>query len=719
MASMFSPPTSGLVQLRINSYRATLFLFAFLLLLSSTKLGLASSVSTHVLPDGKVGASYSVSVPANNSDYSYRVIAGALPPGLSLDSQLGSVEGIPTTSGTFDFTVLASNTVSQAQRDFSIKIAASGSQPTISVTPTSSSVTSQASVQFAAMISNFPTTAVTWAASQGSISAAGFFTAPTVASASSVIVTATSVADPTQTTTATVTVNPATSSFTILTSALPAAPLNSAYSTTLSASGGKAPYSWSITSGTSPSGIWLSHIGVLSGATMLMGQFPLGLQVRDATGLTLSRTLVLTVKPPSAGQGFTIPAGFFGMHINHPNTPWPTNPIGSVRLWDTNTGWDQVETAQGTYDWSLLDSRVNQALAAGADVLYNLGRTPGWAKCSSSNSACGSGVPVTCSYDDQSAGLIGQCYPPNDLNTSGHGSNQHWIDWVTAVATRYRGRIKYYETWNEPDIAGMWQGTNAQLVRMEQDAHCIVIGVGCNSESHYNMTGIDTSALITTPGFASTSGVTAAKAVSGFLAAGGGAYADVIAFHGYLRPGQDAEQVFNVTAAVQNALSAVGLQAKPIFDTEGSWGTKTPFTDPDQLQSWAARYLIAQQSAGTKRFYWYSWDAGANSLWSSTNGTTPGGIAFAQVSRWLTGSTLSTPCANIGTVWTCSYNKPGGYQSQLVWDTAQTCSGGSCSTSTFKASSAFLYAEDLNGTKSAINPTSVRIGLKPILLENR
>ena len=37
-------------------------------------------------------------------------------------------------------------------------------------------------------------------------------------------------------------------------------------------------------------------------------------------------------------------------------------------------------------------------------------------------------------------------------------------------------RLLIYETWNEPYVAGFFSGTYDQLVRMEQDAYCIIKG---------------------------------------------------------------------------------------------------------------------------------------------------------------------------------------------------------------------------------------------------
>lgn len=79
----------------------------------------------------------------------------------------------------------------------------------ISITPTSTMLMSGASTTFSATVSDATNTAVTWSATLGSINASGTYTAPTLASTTSVAtgtVTAMSVADGTKIATATVTV---------------------------------------------------------------------------------------------------------------------------------------------------------------------------------------------------------------------------------------------------------------------------------------------------------------------------------------------------------------------------------------------------------------------------------------------------------------------------------------------------------------------------------
>ena len=49
---------------------------------------------------------------------------------------------------------------------------------------------------------------------------------------------------------------------------------------------------------------------------------------------------------------------------------WPSVPLGSIRLWDTHTTWNDLEPSKGAYNWSLLDGYLALAQAHNVDVLY-------------------------------------------------------------------------------------------------------------------------------------------------------------------------------------------------------------------------------------------------------------------------------------------------------------------------------------------------------------
>ena len=88
----------------------------------------------------------------------------------------------------------------------------------------------------------------------------------------------------------------------ITSSQLPGGTVSSAYSATLSASGGTSPYSWSVSSGTLPTGLSLSSSGALSGTPTVAGSFPFTVAVKDAASASASASLsinVVTAAPPT------------------------------------------------------------------------------------------------------------------------------------------------------------------------------------------------------------------------------------------------------------------------------------------------------------------------------------------------------------------------------------------------------------------------------------
>jgi Putative Ig domain len=94
----------------------------------------------------------------------------------------------------------------------------------------------------------------------------------------------------------TVTVSDPGSGLSVTTSSLPNGTIGIAYQATLAASGGTAPYSWSITSGSLPPGLTLAaSTGILSGSPTTPGAYTFTIQVSDSS-----------VPPLTATQGFTI-----------------------------------------------------------------------------------------------------------------------------------------------------------------------------------------------------------------------------------------------------------------------------------------------------------------------------------------------------------------------------------------------------------------------------
>lgn len=399
-----------------------------------------------------------------------------------------------------------------------------------------------------------------------------------------------------------------------------------------------------------------------------------------------------------------VPASLFSLTV-HSSFNWPSAPLVGIRLWSTGTYWHDMNPAVGVYDFSAFDQFLNAARAHNVDVIYTFGEVPAWAS-SSPTMVCGnSGAP------------IGSCAPPDDLNSDGTGSNQHWKDFVTAVVTHAAGQVRYWEVWNEPTVPGYWAGTNQQMLRLSKDAYSIIKSVDAN-------------ALVTTP--APSTGINGvANWMGPYLALGGGQYADIITFHGYnwsTQPGvyPQPEAIVPLVNNLKAVLQANGQDKKPLWCTEGGWGDTTGngFTDPDLHAAYLARHYLLQESEGVNRYYWFAWDNGFDSaglpdgLWVPTTGITPAGEAYQQVQNWMVGATPAGPCSAKGNLWTCSYARANGYQAEAIWDASKSCSNGVCGTSAQPASS-YVHYRDLSGHTTAIIGGTVPVGAKPILLENQ
>ena len=87
------------------------------------------------------------------------------------------------------------------------------------------------------------------------------------------------------------------STLNITTSALPASQINTAYAQTLSATGGTAPYTWSILSGLLPPGMSLSASGIISGKPTTTGTFAFIVQVTDSTKPLKSQAFIIGRSP--------------------------------------------------------------------------------------------------------------------------------------------------------------------------------------------------------------------------------------------------------------------------------------------------------------------------------------------------------------------------------------------------------------------------------------
>ncbi len=114
--------------------------------------------------------------------------------------------------------------------------------------------------------------------------------------------------------------------------------------------------------------------------------------------------------------------------------------------------WIDIQPGEGTWNWDRLDDRVERAERFGL-VSQNLaGYLPTWA------------------------------VAPKYAEKLRKGTNWHerhtyaprmdaWRKYMAAVGERYKGRIRQWEIWNEPDITGFYRGSTEEYIEMLRIAH--------------------------------------------------------------------------------------------------------------------------------------------------------------------------------------------------------------------------------------------------------
>lgn len=401
--------------------------------------------------------------------------------------------------------------------------------------------------------------------------------------------------------------------------------------------------------------------------------------------------------------GFPVSENFQAL-IDHSPGTWPKVPVHTMRLWDTGTAWYQMNPAEGVYDWRLLDAWLRLGEKHKVTFLMTLAMTPLWASSNQNDPLC--------NY------LPGVCDPPDDLSADGGGPDQHWKDFVTALAQHVGNRVQFWEVWNEPHQYSFFHGTYAQMVRLAQDARTIIQSM--NPEAKMLTGGVQPYALCG-------SGMAWWK---GYAAAGGLALADIIAMHGDVRDVPnvcgDFPKPENFITAMQHldgVLAQYGDLDKPVWDTEGSWGRtdRDCFTDQDLQAAFLARFFLIHLSEGIQRFYWRSWigsDGGLYNPKDGSHGLNKGGVAYEQIHDWLAGTILTQPCSVDGTVWTCNFTASANYVAEAVWDTSKKCHQETCDTRPYPIGAPYVDYRTLDGSKIPIDGTTVPIGAKPIWLEN-
>lgn len=360
-----------------------------------------------------------------------------------------------------------------------------------------------------------------------------------------------------------------------------------------------------------------------------------------AAGMLLA---ALPVTPAAAAQ--VVPRELFGQHVARISSGAPAGlQAGSVRLWDANVGWRDLEpTGDDQYNWAPLDAALANAAAIGArEVLYTAGVTPAWAAATPS-----------------SRGLYGP-------GTSSHPkSDALYVDFVTDLLAHAKsiGRpITAVQIWNEANLPDFYAGTPTQMANLTRAAAPAIRAAGARV--------VAASTTVRSSGPTKTWGKNYGKAMRAV-----GWPVDVVAGHFYPPAKEGPATRVKYIKVLKKYYKKYGAGKKPIWDTEMNYGdtrgymkVKRVYTGP-VAATYVARTFIDSMRYGINRVFWYGWDIHVLGTDMTTRpggvDLTAGGRAFLEVQGWMAGNTWYG-CKVKGKVTTCRLSTPSGQRQSIVY----------------------------------------------------
>jgi putative Ig domain-containing protein len=327
------------------------------------------SISTTSLPNGVMGQGYSSSFTASGgtAPYAWSAAPGsAWPTWLILNASTGALSGTPSATVTISVTVQVTDSSTPAQtasKSFSFNIVSPG--PTPPAITTSSLPPGQVAKAYSDTLAVSGGTApYTWSVSSGTVpglalaAATGQYAGmPSQSGNFGVTVKVSDSSSPQQTTSKsyTVAITAATPTPVVIgTTSVPGGQVATAYSTTLSASGGTAPYSWSISSGALPGGLGLAAAsGTISGTPTAAGSFTFTVKASDSGSTQQSATTSFTVTIVAAAPAT--------LSIS-------SSTLGSGQVGTAYSGSMSASGGTSPYTWSVSSGSLPAGLALTAST---------------------------------------------------------------------------------------------------------------------------------------------------------------------------------------------------------------------------------------------------------------------------------------------------------------------------------------------------------------
>ncbi len=304
-----------------------------------------------------------------------------------------------------------------------------------------------------------------------------------------------------------------------------------------------------------------------AGVRFLEAEFTLEIPGQDVA----PAQAVWVAPPPTAGDTVLRPESPFGMGLYLYR--YDASPRGLASLeraaqmaraagvkWSREEfAWSRVEPRRGEFDWSFYDKMLEIAERNGISVYAIACYWAGWTK----------------PYTEEGV--------------------RDYLRYLEAMVQRYRGRIKQYEIWNEPNIF-FWQGPRELYAEMLKRSYAVVRRVDPQAQvlglstAGIDFKFIDQMMALQTP-------------------------FDILTIHPYRRTLNDAEFIGDLKK-VSDLVRLPDGRRRPVWLTEMGWATFAPHNtqrqdfEPNTLRAQAeliARsYLCAIVSGVEPRTFWYN-----------------------------------------------------------------------------------------------------------------
>jgi polysaccharide biosynthesis protein PslG len=278
--------------------------------------------------------------------------------------------------------------------------------------------------------------------------------------------------------------------------------------------------------------------------------------------------------------------------------------------------WPRIEPRRGAWQWEFTDQMMAQYDTLGIQVLGRLGYAVGWA--------------------------TADPHDPADGQTFAMPDIEAWREYISQTARRYKGRVRAWEIWNEPDNPIYWSG------RPDPQAYARLLRV-----AHDAIKSADPSALVVLGGVSPFE----TSFLEGIARAGAWNAFDVLAIHPYTDPHSPEQGQIGPSGVggVRALLNRHGR--KPIWATEFGWESgvsernPTGSVDEERQANYLVRgYMSLLAEPDLEKAFWYTLHDDTESPfgvvrygagYADYSSRKPSFAAFSTMTRELAGATFA------------------------------------------------------------------------------